>query len=467
MAHLVVIGGGAAGLSAAYYARQAAPDLQITLLEAENRLGGKILTVAEQGFVLEGGPDAVVRYKPWALELMRELGLEAEIVGTTPARPSALIHNGERALPIPAGLQMVVPGDLRALAQSPLLSPLGKARALLDLFIPKRPQGDEAFGAFIERRLGRQVWERLVAPLSGGIYGGDPYELSTQAAFPQLVALEQQYGSLIRGAMAQRKERGSREAGQLFASLEGGLGRLVQALEARLTAVDIRLGTQVSRIERSKSWLIHTSAGLIQADAIVLATPAGVTGELLANLHPEAAHALQAIPYGSSATVSLAFDKTQLPPRVGHGILMSLGQGFSARGFTWSDQKWTGRAPEGLGLVRAYFSGVEASPDQLAKLALHDLERLWGKVPKPLQTWVFHWPLGLPRYTVGHQERVAQALSAETLPGLFLAGAAYHGVGLPEVIRMGRSTAQRAVAFLLSKPLKSEPEDLLKPRAQA
>lgn len=452
MAHLVVVGGGAAGLSAAYYARQAAPDLAITLLEADTRLGGKILTVAEGGFVLEGGPDAVVRYKPWALELMRELGLESRIVGTTPARPSALIHNGEQALPIPPGLQMVVPGDLRALAQSPLLSPLGKARALLDLILPRRTGGDEAFGNFIERRLGRQVWERLVAPLSSGIYGGDPYELSTQAAFPQLVALEQQHGSLIRGAIAQRKARGSREAGQLFASLEGGLGTLVKVLEAQLTGVSLRLGVRVVGLERQKNWLVHTPEGTLQADAVVLATPAGVSGELLANLHPEAARALQAIPYGSSATVSLAFDKAQLPPRVGHGILMSLGQGFNARGFTWSDQKWTGRAPEGLGLVRAYFSGVEASPDKLVKLALHDLERLWGKVPKPLQTWVFHWPLGLPRYTVGHLERVRRALEAEALPGLYLAGAAYRGVGLPEVVRMGRETAHKAVRFLSDVP---------------
>lgn len=131
---------------------------------------------------------------------------------------------------------------------------------------------------------------------------------------------------------------------------------------------------------------------------------------------------------------------------------MSLGQGFSARGFTWSDQKWTGRAPEGFGLVRAYFSGVEASPDELVKLALHDLERLWGRVAKPLQTWVFHWPLGLPRYTVGHLERVSQALEAEALPGLYLAGAAYQGVGLPEVVRMGREAAHKAVRFLSDLP---------------
>lgn len=448
MARVVVVGGGAAGLSAAYYLHRAAPHLHITLLEAEARLGGKITTVAEHGFVLEGGPDAVVRYKPWALELMQKLGLENQIVGTKPAHPSALIHDGQQALPIPPGLQMVIPGDLWALAQSPLLSPLGKARAALELLLPKGRPDDEPFGAFIERRLGRQVWERLVAPLSGGIYGGDPYELSTLAAFPQLKALEQQHGSLIRGAIRQRKERGSREKGQLFASLRGGLGGLVAALQAAMQRVEIRLSTPVTALEHSAEWRIHTAQGSLQAEALILATPAGVAGRLLQPLHPEAATALLQMPYGASSTVTFAFAKGQLPPRVGHGLLMAAQRGFSARGFTWSDQKWPGRAPEGYGLVRAYFSGLEASPTELAQLALRDLARLWGRVPEPLHTWVFHWPQGLPRYTVGHLERVAQALRAEELPGLFLAGAAYHGVGLPEVVRMGQAAAEQVLAYV-------------------
>jgi oxygen-dependent protoporphyrinogen oxidase len=452
MARLVVVGGGAAGLAAAYYAAQTAPDLEITLLEADARLGGKIATVREGGFVIEGGPDAVVRYKPWALALMQELGLKTEMVNTLPAHPSALIHNGREALPIPAGLQMVVPGDLWALARSPLLGPLGKARALLDLLLPGGSSGDEAFGSFIQRRLGQQAWERLVAPLSGGIYGGDPAELSTLAAFPQLKALEQEYGSLIRGAMAVRKQRGMRESGHLFASLRNGLGGLVEALQARLSNVRIRLGVQVTGLERSRTWRIHTPEASFEAEALVLATPAGVTASLLDAIHPQAAEALRQIPYGESATVSFAFDKKQIPRRIGHGLLMAANRGFSVRGFTWTDQKWPDRAPEGQGLVRAYFSGVSASHSELIQLALHDLRRLWGRQPQPLQTWVFHWQQGLPRYTVGHQQRVKKAMSAEELPGLFLVGAAYYGVGLPEVIRTGQAAGQKAVQFLQGVP---------------
>ena len=449
MGHLIIVGGGISGLAAAYYARTAAPDLKITLLEADSRLGGKITTVREDGFLLEGGPDATVRYKPWAVALMKELGLETQMVGTVPAQPSALIHDGHEALPIPPGLQMVIPGDLKAMALSPLLSPFGKARAALDLVLPRGPEGDEPFGAFIARRLGKQVWERLVAPLSGGIYGGDPYELSTTAAFPQLKGLEQTHRSLIRGAVRQREQRGSREAGQLFASLAGGLGSWIDALRTQLSGVEVGLSTPVERLERHKDgWRVYTPEGSLGADAVLLTPPGPVTARLLESLHPEAASALRSVPYGISATVAFAFARDKIPARAGHGMLMAAGAGFSVRGFTWTDQKWAGRAPQGYGLVRAYFSGVGGDENTLVGLARADLARLWGGVPEPERTWTFRWQQGLPQYTVGHLGRVQKALEAESLPGLFLSGAAYHGVGLPEAVRMGQEKALRAVAFL-------------------
>ncbi|PZA07065.1 protoporphyrinogen oxidase [Meiothermus sp. Pnk-1] len=449
MSRLVVIGGGMAGLSAAYTARKANPALAISLLEAGPRLGGKVLTHTEDGFLLEGGPDAVVRYKPWAIELMQELGLEGQLVGTLPANPSALIHDGKRALPIPAGLQMVVPGDLWALAKTPLLSPFGKARALLDLLLPKGLEEDEAFGDFTRRRLGNQAWERLAAPLSGGIYGGDPAELSTLAAFPQLKELERTHGSLIRGALEQRKKRGTREAGGLFASLRGGLGTWVEAITGELEGVQVYPNTPVTGLERRpEGWRVYTSQGYQEAAAVILALPASAAARLLEPLHPSAAQALGEIPYGDSATVSLAFPAEKIPPRVGHGMLMAAGQGFHVRGFTWTDQKWAARAPQGYALVRAYFSGVSAHEAELTQMALADLERLWGRVPAPERRWVFRWSAGLPRYTLGHLQRVQVAMEAERLAGLFLAGAAYGGVGLPEVVRMGRAKALQAVAFL-------------------
>lgn len=450
---LVVIGGGMAGLSAAYQAKQDQPSLRVVLLESSARLGGKVRSRRENGFLLEAGPDAIVRYKPWGLKLIDELGLSPRVVNTKPAHPSAMIHDGRTAKPIPAGLQMVIPGDLWAMARTPLLSPLGKLRALLDLLLPPGPGGDEAFGDFIRRRLGRQVWERLAAPLSGGIYGGDPAQLSTQAAFAGLKTLELEHGSLIRGAMAQRKRRVARESGGLFASLENGLSGWAEALTAGLGDTDIRLSAPVERLMRAGStWQVHTPGGALSANAVILAVPAPTAGRLLGELRPEAAGALSSIPYGDSATVSLAFPLERLPKRVGHGILMAAGQGFAVRGFTWTDQKWAGRAPQNYGLVRAYFSGVKAGEAELERLALRDLDRLWIRRPEPLHSWAFLWPMGLPQYTVGHLERVSMAMSAEELPGLFLAGAAYHGVGLPEVVKMGREKGTQAAAYLRPVP---------------
>lgn len=449
MAEVVIVGGGIAGLASAYYLQQSSPDITITLLESSDRLGGKVSTLTDKGFLLEGGPDAVVRYKPWALELINELGLAEQIVGTVPSKPSALIHDGNQALAIPAGLQTVIPGDLKAIAMTSLLSPWAKARVLLDWIIPKGTPDDEAFGAFIQRRLGKEIWERLVAPLSGGIYGGDPYELSTLAAFPQLKQLEQVHHSLLRGAIQQRRERGSREGGQIFASLKNGLGDWVSVLQNRLSKATIHLNCPVQTLSRQRdTWCVHTSQGLIEADAVMLATPGPVTAQLLEVIQPTSAQALRKIPHGDSATVSLAFPIEALPKRVGHGMLMASKRGFSVRGFTWTDQKWQGRAPEGFALVRGYFSGVRAEQDELIRLALADLQTLWGRVPEVRHSWVSQWKEGLPQYTVGHLERVQQALSAEELPGLFLVGAAYQGVGLPEVVKMAKERAAKATTFL-------------------
>jgi oxygen-dependent protoporphyrinogen oxidase len=448
MTHITIIGGGLAGLSAAHYLHRWASHLRIVLLEASPRLGGKVRTVREDGFVVEAGPDAVVRYKPAATRLMQELGLGDRIVGTQPASPSALIYQGASLRPIPSGLHTVIPSDLEALALSNLISPAGTLRAAQDLGSPKGPEGDEPFGAFVTRRLGQEVWERLVAPLTGGVYGGDPYQLSTLAAFPQLKALEQQYGSLIRGALAEREERGSREGGSLFASLVGGLGELVDGLVAQLKQVQIELNRPVQKlVQRGEGWRIWLEGGHLDTDALILATPALAASGLLRDIAPQAAAALGDISYGDSATVSLAFPAEDFPKTIGHGLLIAPTEGLSARGITWTSHKWAGRAPEGTRLVRVYFSGVDANQAVLEQLALKDLHSVIGPTPEPLRRWVFRFKGGLPQYTVGHLQRAAAALSAEQ-PGLYLAGAAFKGVGLPEVIQSGEGAAQKLVQHL-------------------
>jgi len=435
-----------AGLAAGFEARLR--GLEAVVLEAR-KPGGKVGTIREGGFVIETGPDAVVRYKPWALALARELGLGEAIVGTKPARPAAYIWVGGVAHPLPEGLNVVIPSRLGPLVQTPLLSPRGKLRAALDLVLPRGPDGDEAFGRFIRRRLGSEVWERLAAPLTGGIYGGDPEALSLMAAFPQLKALERKHRSLILGSLKATRKRGvSREKGSLFASFREGLGALVDAL-ARELGTSLKTGVRVERIVRTPAgWRIQTDQGHLEASRLVLTVPALEAARLLEPLGFPALEALAKIPYHSAATVTLAFPQSSLPPRLGHGVLFAQGEGFAARGFTWLDQKWPHRAPEGMALARAYFSGDEAEADEatLLALALDDLRRLLGHAPRPARAWVGRFPAGMPAYAVGHLERLAAIQEAEkAFPGLALAGAAYRGVGIPEVIKDGREAVAKVL----------------------
>lgn len=439
MKRVVVVGGGLAGLAAAYEARQRGAD--VVLLEKE-RPGGKVRTIREDGFVIETGPDAVVRYKPWALALARELGLEGDVVGTLPARPAAYIRVRDRNHPLPEGLNVVIPSKLGPLAKTSLFSPLGKLRAGLDLLLPRGPEGDEAFGRFIRRRLGREVWENLAAPLTGGIYGGDPENLSLLAAFPMLKELERKHRSLILGSLASMKKRKtSREGGSLFASFGGGQAQLVDALTDYLGG-SLHVGETATAIEPAGSgWRVNSDKGEYEADLLVLALPAPAAAGLLEPLGFKAAGELRAIPYHSAATVTLAFDKGGFPERRGHGVLFARPEGFGARGFTWLDQKWAHRAPDGVALCRAYFSGseAEAGEEKLLETALADLERLLGVKAAPERVWIETFPEGMPAYTVGHLDRLRAIEAAEKdFTGLALVGAAYRGVGIPEVIRDGR-----------------------------
>ncbi|WP_038045974.1 protoporphyrinogen oxidase [Thermus caliditerrae] len=449
MAQVVVVGGGWAGLSAALALKDAGVDF--LLLEGSPRLGGKVRTHRQEGFLVEGGPDASVRYKKEVLELGERFGLEP--IGTLPAKPAAHILLRGKAHPLPEGLLQIVPGDLKGLARTPLLSLSGKLRALYDLLLPRGGKEDESLREFVERRLGLEVFNALVAPLAGGIYGGEPEELSMKAAFPQLLELERKHRSLILGAMRARRARGSREGGSLFFSFQEGLSALTRKLaeEVREKAL---LATPVLGLEALKGgYRLHTPRGVLEAEAVVLATPAPQAAALLRPFLPEATALLKGIPHTPAATVSLAFAEEL--PVAGHGLLIAKGEGYRARGFTWTHHKWPGRAPEGWSLVRAYFSGEPArlSEAKLARVALEDLGRFLGREVRPERTWVFRFPEGMPAYKVGHVERMERLeMALLKAPGLFLAGNYLQGVGLPEVVRSGQRAAEKAQGYLALAP---------------
>ena len=464
---IVIIGGGITGLAAARTIAIAAPDIEVTVLEASDRLGGKIVTLREDGFVVEGGPESYLAAKSWMTDLCTDLGLADELEGTRPEnRGSRVLWQG-KLLPIPDGLSGLVPTRLRPIVTSPLLTPRGKARIALDWVLrPRTDANDETLEHFITRRLGHQAYERLIEPLMGGIYAGDGGELSTLATFPQLRAAEREHGGIIRGVIANRKRAQASgvapRAG--FLSPNGGMGRIVEALTADLTrrGVTLRTGETVARLAESGNgaapYIVSTAAGEeLTADGLILTTPAPVTADLLTDdgqgLSPVAGANLRHIPQVNSVTLSLAFRRRDIEhPLRGYGYVVPRVQGRPILASTWTSSKWAGRAPDGEAILRFYIGrsggrdGIGLSDDEIQELALAEMREVLKVDATPTRRWVFRWPNGSPQYTVGHVDRVAEIeLRVAAIPGLAIAGCSYHGVGIPDCVRSGERAARRVV----------------------
>lgn len=484
--HVIIIGGGITGLATAYYLQQQAAagvPLRYTLIESAPRLGGKIVTHRRDGFVIEGGPDSFVTQKPWALELCRELGLEDRLIGTNPVpRPVYVLQRG-RLVPLPEGVMLVVPTKIRPFLTSPLLSWPGKLRMGLDLFIPpRREDGDESLASFIRRRLGQEALDKIAEPLMAGIHVADAERLSLLATFPRFAELERRHGSLIRGVLATRKaaaanrrlsaltrpwgktaaddqrqaaERPSGSNGSVFVTLQDGVDELVEALVRRLDRASLLTGCRVIGVRpqaEEARWAVHLGDGTtLTADAVVLAVPAYVAADLIESFNPTLATGLRKIRYVSTATVSLGYRRADVPhPLDSAGFLIPRSEGRRITACTWSSIKFAHRAPADHVLLRAFVGGARdehlADLDDAAMLAMvrSELRDILGITAVPVLSEIFRWPKGNPQYDVGHLERVAR-LEALCNPGLFLAGSAYHGVGLPDCVRSGRRVAKRIV----------------------
>lgn len=465
---IVIVGGGITGLAAARAVAIAAPGVEVTVLEAADRLGGKIVTIREDGFVIEGGPESYLAAKSWMTDLCAELGLAGELEGTRPENRGSRVLWGGRLLPIPDGLSGLVPTRLRPIVTSPLLSPAGKARIALDWVLrPRTDANDESLERFISRRLGRQAYERLIEPLMAGIYAGDGSQLSTMATFPQLRAAEREHGGIIRGVIANRKRAQASGAPPRagFVTPTGGMGRIVEALTADLVGrgVALRTGVTVSRLVRSEEgaayrYLVRTASGEeLPADGLILTTPAPVTADLLADdghgLAPIAGANLRHVPHVNSVTLSLAFHRRDIDhPLRGYGYVVPRVQRRPILASTWTSSKWAGRAPDGQAVLRFYIGraggrdGIALSDAEIQELALAEMRDVLRVDATPTRSWVSRWPGGSPQYTVGHVERIAEAeWRVATIPGLAIAGCSYHGVGIPDCVRSGERAAHRVV----------------------
>ena len=485
---VAIIGGGIAGLAAAFElekARTSGADVEYTLFESRERLGGSLASENVNDVVLERGPDSFLSEKPAGAELCRELGLADQLVPSNDDNRKTYIVVKNRLVPLPDGLMFLIPTKLVPTALSGLFSPSTKIRMALELLHPPRPSGqDESVAALVERHFGKEAVDRLADPLLSGIYGGDATQLSARTVLPKLVEMETQYGSLTRGMLAAHKQMRERMAamraasnngatggqGQgggrptgprpIFTTLKGGLQQLVDALESRLNPGWIRKSTAVDGLERDGTgWRLRSGNESEFYDAVILASTAWASGKLLAATDAALGDELSAIPYSSSITVNLVFDESQLGRLPdGFGFLVPVVEGRAMLACTFVHRKFAGRTPTGKAVLRAFLGGaknealLDQSDDVLVATVRRELSEILGaRIIGPHiaaeATQVSRWRRAMAQYAVGHQERMKRVKEhVAALPGLRLAGNAYEGIGIPDCIRTGRQAAKELVA---------------------
>lgn len=469
---VVVIGAGLSGLAAAHRIHQSAAaarrPVEVTVLESRPRVGGVIWTERSDGFTIEGGPDSFITNKPWGIDLCRTLGLADQLIETDPThRRSFVVRNGQ-LLPVPEGFVLMAPQRILPILTTPVLSWRGKLRLLMDLVIPRRDsEAEESLASFVRRRLGREALERLVQPLVGGIYTGDPNDLSLKATLPQFLAMEQEHGSLI--LAARRQKAGNRDRTSsgarygMFVSLAEGMDVLPRTLADALPPGCVRLNTAARRLTRNGSgapWLVELLDGPpIEADAVIMTTEAHATARLIDAEDPGLALQLRAIPYASSAIVNVAYRRDQIQhPLDGFGVVVPAIEGRSILAISFSSIKFPRRAPDGTALLRVFVGGAtqpelfDLDDDALMTLVSRELGELIGVGGEPIFRQVARHSRAMPQYILGHRERVdAVRRRLVRHPRLFLTGIAFDGVGIPDCIRAAETTAS-AVLDALSNP---------------
>jgi protoporphyrinogen/coproporphyrinogen III oxidase len=467
---VVVVGGGITGLAAAWRLQQEAASrgvsLRYTVLEGSDRWGGKVYSEQVGGFgdtpfTLEWGADAFLTRKPWAVALAREVGLEPRMQGVNQANARTYVLHRGQPTPIPEGVQLLAPTNFWPFVRSPLFSVPGKLRVGLDLIIPSRRQrGDESLGQFVTRRFGTEALDTLAEPMLSGVYNGVPAKQSLLATFPQYAAMEQQYGSVIRGlrAAAHKREPTDESSRTLpaFISFDTGTQALVNALVGQLTG-DLRLRATVEGVEceASGGYRVTLAGGSqLPADAVIVTTLAHEAAALLREAAPHAAHELRAIGFTSIGSLYLAFHRDEVVhPLDGFGVVIPSSERRRIDGMTWTSSKWTGRGPADYVLLRVFFGGphtrdtMALSDDDLLAVVRQEVDTILGARATPSFHRIYRWPEGYPQYDVGHLDRVT-AIEARLPPGVYVAGSSYRGVGVPDCVRQGQEAATRALTWL-------------------
>ena len=457
---VAVVGGGITGLAAAHRLRELDPQVEVTLLESASRLGGVLETIRRDDFLIEGGADNFITQVPWAVDLCRRIGFQDQLVETRDGHRQAFVVRRGRLRKIPEGFVVMAPSRVWPVVTTPILSPLGKLRMAAEYFVPKgSEQGDESLASFVTRRFGRETYQRLVQPLIGGIYTGDPEKLSLQATLPRFLQMEQEHGSLIRAVLRQAGQRPSRDSGgrySMFVAPRGGLSSLVEAIADRLPAGAVQLNAPVTGLIAAPEggWALSIGQGSSEQrrfDAVILATPAQATARLVSGLDPQLAERLRQIRHAGCALVSLAYRRQQVGhPLDGLGFVVPYIENRRILSGSFASVKYPGRAPDDCVLMRVYIGGAlqpelaDLPDDQLLTIAKEELTELLQLKGEPLLSHISRRPHAMPQYYVGHAELVAEVRQRESqLANLFLAGNAYEGVGIPQCIHSGEQAAEQ------------------------
>jgi oxygen-dependent protoporphyrinogen oxidase len=455
---VIVVGAGITGLAAAF--ELAERSAEFTVLEASDRAGGLILTEHVDGFTIDAGPDSMLVQKPAAIRLCEELGLGPRLIATNPPRTAFVLESGTLH-PLPTPSILGIPTTWSGIARYTLLPIGARARLALEPLMPRAgAAGDESVGSFFRRRFGRDSVRLIAQPLLGGIHAGNVESLSIHSLFPRLVEAEARRGSIIRafhpGAVGASSTASAVDAGEgLFRSLRSGMGELVSAIERRLPSGSMQFGRPATAIRREHTgWRVTSGTQAFDASAVILATPAHVTARLLAPVDVHVANLCAEVPYVSTVSVALAWPRASVShPLDGSGFVAVRHPGACRiTACTWVSAKWSGRAPQGSVLLRAFIGGVQdpdavSLPDDvLIETAVRDMSSVLGISAPPMLARVHRWRDAGAQHTVGHLARAARIdarLSA--LPGLHLAGSGHRAIGIPDCVADGRAAAARAI----------------------
>lgn len=466
--HVVIVGGGITGLSAAWRLQQA--GVPYTLIERSDGWGGKVhtetvTTDTGEAFVIETGADAFLTRKPWALQLAHELGLHDRIIGVNGDNNRTFVLSGGRLVPIPDGVRLIAPTQLLPFLRSPLFSWRGKLRMLLDWVIPaKTDDADESLADFVTRRVGAEALDKLAEPLLAGIFNAETDRQSILATFPQYRALEREHSSLIRGLRAAAaKHIATPSAQPAFFSFKGGTREIVDTLVARLNG-DLRLNTGIETITVAPDgYCIRLGDGtMLNAAAIILTTPAKVAAGALQMVAPAAVAPLRSIRYASIGTLSLGYRAADVPhPLDGLGVVIPGSEGRPIDGITFTTTKWNHRAPTGYRVLRVFFGGpntratMDMDDTTVIDTVRRELADLLDIEAEPLFVHLSRWHNAYPQYDVGHLDRVA-AIEAALPPGIAVAGSSYRGIGVPDCIHQADRAADLIQTYLTAEPTAQE-----------